>query len=87
MTLALIAIIPTSLLSILAQTGIGTYTSPQLVTSTGQAVSKTLDEMVAWNLDAHVMGTFTSPTHPVRAPVPVLNSHFFRGIRVPDAKL
>ncbi|KAM5539952.1 hypothetical protein V8D89_006455 [Ganoderma adspersum] len=40
------------------QTGIGTYTSPQLVTSAGQAVSKTLDEMVAWNLDAHVMGGY-----------------------------
>ncbi|PIL31280.1 hypothetical protein GSI_05978 [Ganoderma sinense ZZ0214-1] len=40
------------------QAGIGTYTSPQLVTSAGQAVSKTLDEMVAWNLDAHVMGGY-----------------------------
>ncbi len=39
-----------------AQAGIGTYTSPQLVTSLGQAVSKTLDEAVAWNLDTHVMG-------------------------------
>ncbi|KAI0713137.1 hypothetical protein C8T65DRAFT_739009 [Cerioporus squamosus] len=40
------------------QTGIGTYTSPQLVTSLGQAVSKTLDEAVAWNLDTHVMAGY-----------------------------
>ncbi|KAI0756454.1 hypothetical protein C8Q80DRAFT_1128679 [Daedaleopsis nitida] len=40
------------------QTGIGTYTSPQLVTSAGQAISKTLDEMVAWNLADHVMGGY-----------------------------
>ncbi|RDX42985.1 hypothetical protein OH76DRAFT_1546730 [Lentinus brumalis] len=40
------------------QAGIGTYTSPQLVTSLGQAVSKTLDEAVAWNLDTHVMAGY-----------------------------
>ncbi|RPD64672.1 hypothetical protein L226DRAFT_528953 [Lentinus tigrinus ALCF2SS1-7] len=40
------------------QTGIGTYTSPQLVTAVGQAVSKTLDEAVAWNLDTHVMAGY-----------------------------
>ncbi|KAI0800498.1 hypothetical protein C8Q74DRAFT_1214409 [Fomes fomentarius] len=41
------------------QTGIGTYTSPQLSTGLGQAISKTLDEMVAWNLDTHVMGGYS----------------------------
>ncbi|KAI0640161.1 hypothetical protein C8Q77DRAFT_1044697 [Trametes polyzona] len=40
------------------QTGIGTYTTPQLTTTVGRAVSKTLDEMVAWNLDAHVMSGY-----------------------------
>ena len=47
------------------QTGIGTYTSPQLVTSAGQAISKTLDQMVAWNLDMHVMGASLHSTCPV----------------------
>ncbi|KAI0642187.1 hypothetical protein C8Q79DRAFT_1013487 [Trametes meyenii] len=36
------------------QTGIGTYTSPQVTSAIGRAASKTLDEMVAWNLDTHV---------------------------------
>ncbi|KAH9897658.1 hypothetical protein C8Q73DRAFT_787913 [Cubamyces lactineus] len=40
------------------QAGIGTYTTPQVSTSLGQFVSKTLDEMVAWNLDAHVMSGY-----------------------------
>ncbi|KAL1951075.1 hypothetical protein VTO73DRAFT_224 [Trametes versicolor] len=40
------------------QTGIGTYTTPQVSTAVGRAVSKTLDEMVAWNLDAHVMSGY-----------------------------
>lgn len=44
----------------LLQTGIGTYTTPQVSTAVGRAVSKTLDEMVAWNLDAHVMSTFSA---------------------------
>ncbi|KAI0079534.1 hypothetical protein K474DRAFT_1705447 [Panus rudis PR-1116 ss-1] len=35
--------------------GIGTYTSPQVATPIMSKISKTLDEMVAWNLDAHVM--------------------------------
>jgi len=37
------------------QAGIGTYTSPQVATPLMAKLSKTLDEMVAWNLDAHVM--------------------------------
>ncbi|KAI0370474.1 hypothetical protein BV20DRAFT_1035927 [Pilatotrama ljubarskyi] len=40
------------------QAGIGTYTTPQLSTSLGQAASKILDEMIAWNLDAHVMSGY-----------------------------
>ncbi|EJF67348.1 hypothetical protein DICSQDRAFT_77001 [Dichomitus squalens LYAD-421 SS1] len=40
------------------QAGIGTYTSPRVFSSAGQAILKTLDEMVAWNLDAHVMGGY-----------------------------
>ncbi|KAI0778879.1 hypothetical protein BD413DRAFT_609432 [Trametes elegans] len=40
------------------QAGIGTYTTPQVSIALGQAVSKTLDEMVAWNLDAHVMSGY-----------------------------
>ncbi|KAL0959660.1 hypothetical protein HGRIS_011362 [Hohenbuehelia grisea] len=37
------------------QAGIGTYTSPSIATPMAAKLSKTLDEMVAWNLDAHVM--------------------------------
>ncbi|CAL1694705.1 unnamed protein product [Somion occarium] len=37
------------------QAGIGTYTTPQIATPGMAKISKTLDEMVAWNLDAHVM--------------------------------
>ncbi|KAF9492308.1 hypothetical protein BDN71DRAFT_1451696 [Pleurotus eryngii] len=37
------------------QAGIGTYTSPNIATPLMAKVSKTLDEMVAWNLDRHVM--------------------------------
>ncbi|KIP04937.1 hypothetical protein PHLGIDRAFT_75091 [Phlebiopsis gigantea 11061_1 CR5-6] len=37
------------------QAGIGTYTSPQVATPLMAKLSKTLDAMVAWNLDAHVM--------------------------------
>ncbi|KAI0673866.1 hypothetical protein C8Q78DRAFT_1076827 [Trametes maxima] len=40
------------------QAGIGTYTTPQVSTALGQAVSKILDEAVAWNLDAHVMSGY-----------------------------
>ncbi|OSD00890.1 hypothetical protein PYCCODRAFT_1370341 [Trametes coccinea BRFM310] len=40
------------------QSGIGTYTTPQVTTTIGQFVSKTMDEMVAWNLDAHVMSGY-----------------------------
>ncbi|KAG5340142.1 hypothetical protein E4T56_gene19446 [Termitomyces sp. T112] len=37
------------------QAGIGTYTSPKIATPLAAKISKTLDEMIAWNLDAHVM--------------------------------
>ncbi|KAJ8522566.1 hypothetical protein ONZ45_g886 [Pleurotus djamor] len=37
------------------QSGIGTYLSPQVATPVMSKVQKTLDTMVAWNLDAHVM--------------------------------
>ncbi|KAF9464083.1 hypothetical protein BDZ94DRAFT_1257527 [Collybia nuda] len=40
------------------QAGIGTYTSPKVVTPFMSSVSKTLDQMFAWNLDAHVMGGY-----------------------------
>ncbi|KAG5644332.1 hypothetical protein DXG03_008691 [Asterophora parasitica] len=40
------------------QTGIGTYTSPQVVSPFMSKVWKTLDVMVAWSLDAHVMSAF-----------------------------
>ncbi|KAF8660902.1 hypothetical protein AX16_001530 [Volvariella volvacea WC 439] len=37
------------------QTGIGTYTSPDIATPLMNKVSKIMDSAVAWNLDAHVM--------------------------------
>ncbi|KAF9256077.1 hypothetical protein L218DRAFT_837569, partial [Marasmius fiardii PR-910] len=40
------------------QAGIGTYTTPQVATPFMAKLSKTLDEMIAWNLDAHVMGGY-----------------------------
>ncbi|KAK7442224.1 hypothetical protein VKT23_016195 [Stygiomarasmius scandens] len=40
------------------QAGIGTYTSPQTATPLMAKFSKTLDEAVAWNLHAHVMGGY-----------------------------
>ncbi|RDB14791.1 hypothetical protein Hypma_016547 [Hypsizygus marmoreus] len=40
------------------QAGIGTYTSPQVASPFTAKLSKTLDEMFAWNLDAHVMGGY-----------------------------
>ncbi|KAF8066486.1 hypothetical protein FPV67DRAFT_1781048 [Lyophyllum atratum] len=39
------------------QAGIGTYTSPQVATPLAAKISKTMDEAIAWNLSAHVMGT------------------------------
>lgn len=39
------------------QTGLGTYTTPQVATPLASKISKTLDAMVAWNLDSHVMST------------------------------
>ncbi|KXN83389.1 hypothetical protein AN958_01526 [Leucoagaricus sp. SymC.cos] len=41
------------------QAGIGTYTSSKLAASSFMtSIQKTLDEMIAWNLDAHVMGGY-----------------------------
>ncbi|XP_006462887.1 hypothetical protein AGABI2DRAFT_186715 [Agaricus bisporus var. bisporus H97] len=40
------------------QAGIGTYTVPQIATPLMAKVSKTFDEMIAWNLDAHIMGGY-----------------------------
>ncbi|KAJ7482950.1 hypothetical protein B0H11DRAFT_1208232 [Mycena galericulata] len=40
------------------QAGIGTYTTPQIATPFMSKVSKMLDEAIAWNLDAHVMGGY-----------------------------
>ncbi|CAK5266860.1 unnamed protein product [Mycena citricolor] len=40
------------------QAGIGTYTTPQIATPMMSKFSKILDEMIAWNLDAHVMGGY-----------------------------
>ncbi|KAK7034622.1 hypothetical protein VNI00_012263 [Paramarasmius palmivorus] len=37
------------------QAGIGTYTSPTMVTPMAARVSKTLDAAIAWNLHSHVM--------------------------------
>lgn len=41
-----------------AQTGIGTYTVPQVATPLASSFSKLVDEAIAWHLDAHVMGMF-----------------------------
>jgi hypothetical protein len=38
------------------QSGIGTYTIPQIANPLMSKVRKTLDSMVAFHLDAHVMG-------------------------------
>ncbi|KAF9525908.1 hypothetical protein CPB83DRAFT_858827 [Crepidotus variabilis] len=40
------------------QTGIGTYTSPKVASSFTSRIEKTLDEMIAWNLHAHVMAGY-----------------------------
>ncbi|KAI3604564.1 hypothetical protein WG66_008327 [Moniliophthora roreri] len=40
------------------QAGIGTYTTPEIATPLMARFSKALDEAVAWNLDAHVMGGY-----------------------------
>ncbi|KAF8157844.1 hypothetical protein B0H34DRAFT_844310 [Crassisporium funariophilum] len=40
------------------QAGIGTYTSPQIATPMFAKMSKAVDEAVAWNLDAHIMGGY-----------------------------
>ncbi|TFK49640.1 hypothetical protein OE88DRAFT_361764 [Heliocybe sulcata] len=40
------------------QAGIGTYTVPQIATPFWTTISKTVDMMIAWNLDAHAMGGY-----------------------------
>lgn len=40
------------------QSGIGTYTSPQIATPFMSKIYKTVDVMIAWNLDAHVMAGY-----------------------------
>ncbi|ESK89835.1 hypothetical protein Moror_883 [Moniliophthora roreri MCA 2997] len=40
------------------QAGIGTYTTPEIATPMMAKLSKALDEAIAWNLDAHVMGGY-----------------------------
>ncbi|KAK7036089.1 DUF2235 domain-containing protein [Favolaschia claudopus] len=40
------------------QAGIGTYTTPAIATPLMSRFSKFVDEAVAWNLDAHVMGGY-----------------------------
>ncbi|KAJ7490759.1 hypothetical protein FB451DRAFT_1124330 [Mycena latifolia] len=40
------------------QAGIGTYTTPEIATPIMSKISKFLDEAIAWNLDAHVMGGY-----------------------------
>ncbi|TCD62865.1 hypothetical protein EIP91_006271 [Steccherinum ochraceum] len=40
------------------QAGIGTYTSPQIATPIMAKISRTMDEAIAWNLNAHVMGGY-----------------------------
>lgn len=47
------------------QAGIGTYTTPQVATPIMTKVSQILDEMFAWNLDAHVMGKWSIPHHQI----------------------
>ncbi|KAJ7133376.1 hypothetical protein C8R44DRAFT_23113 [Mycena epipterygia] len=40
------------------QSGIGTYTSPKFATPFTTKISLTLDAMIAWNLDSHVMAGY-----------------------------
>ncbi|KAK0474468.1 hypothetical protein EDD18DRAFT_239528 [Armillaria luteobubalina] len=40
------------------QSGIGTYTSPQIATPFMSKIYKTVDVMIAWDLDAHVMAGY-----------------------------
>ncbi|KAJ7133352.1 hypothetical protein C8R44DRAFT_849473 [Mycena epipterygia] len=40
------------------QAGIGTYTTPEIATPFWSKISKFVDEAIAWNLDAHVMGGY-----------------------------
>ncbi len=40
------------------QSGIGTYTTHQTVTPLASMIAMTVDQMVAWNLDSHVMGPY-----------------------------
>lgn len=40
------------------QSGIGTYTSPQIMTPLSAKVMQALDAAIAWNLDTHVMNAY-----------------------------
>ncbi|KAJ7726440.1 hypothetical protein DFH07DRAFT_237077 [Mycena maculata] len=40
------------------QAGIGTYTTPEIATPFWSKINKFIDEAIAWNLDAHVMGGY-----------------------------
>lgn len=42
------------------QAGLGTYTNPKIATPMAAKFSKTLDTMIAWNLDSHVMSTLAT---------------------------
>ncbi|KAJ7482979.1 hypothetical protein B0H11DRAFT_2021670 [Mycena galericulata] len=40
------------------QAGIGTYTTPEIATPFWSKINQFVDEAIAWNLDAHVMGGY-----------------------------
>ncbi|KAJ7704860.1 hypothetical protein B0H17DRAFT_921007, partial [Mycena rosella] len=40
------------------QSGIGTYNTPEIATPLMSRIAKFVDEAIAWNLDAHVMGGY-----------------------------
>ncbi|KAJ7468103.1 hypothetical protein FB451DRAFT_1340416 [Mycena latifolia] len=40
------------------QTGLGTYTVPEIATPLRSKIAKLMDKALAWNLDAHVMGGY-----------------------------
>ena len=72
-------------MSSFVQTGIGTYTSPQLLTRPGIATAKLLDLALAWNLESHVMST-SSLNSAIKSGVDV-RLMLCRRIRVPYADL
>ncbi|KAJ6549094.1 hypothetical protein DFH09DRAFT_1320391 [Mycena vulgaris] len=40
------------------QSGVGTYTTPEIATPLRAKISKIIDSAVAWSLDAHLMGGY-----------------------------